>query len=214
MHTGRERITAAADRFGANSVRTLRYTLEEVMLMFRKTILLAAALLFAVCAHLRPCYDCNLDGVPLASGYSPRVLAAAEHATRDTAEEILRESAALPTFRRRLRFTFRRPSRDTGALTDALLRSIDGVVLRDEVRVDGERLGWVSDGGALREALGGYIANTLPTWASGGVLSRSLEIRRLYTRDGYLTSQRDMVLLVTGAAPVFYYDGAGRFARA
>ena len=87
-------------------------------------------------------------------------------------------------------------------------------MLRDEVRVDGVRLGWVADGEALREAVSRYIADTCPAWASGGVLSRELAIRRLYTRDGYLTPEKDMLLLVTGAAPVFYYDGTGRFARA
>ena len=45
-------------------------------------------------------------------------------------------------------------------------------------------------------------------------MSRELAIRRLYTRDGYLTPTGDMVLLITGAAPVFYYDQTGRFARA
>ena len=108
---------------------------------------------------------------------------------------------------------FSKPSSDARQLTDTLLRATAGIVLRDEVRVDGVPLGWVADGEALREALTAYISNTLPVWASGGVLSRELAIRRLYTRDGYLTPTGDMVLLITGAAPVFYYDQTGRFAR-
>ena len=63
-------------------------------------------------------------------------------------------------------------------------------------------------------ALGRYIRGTLPAWASGGVLSGELTLRSLYTRDAYLTAERDMLLLITGAAPVFYYDQAGRYARA
>ena len=182
--------------------------------MLKKTVLLLAALLFAVTAHLRPCCDYTLDGVRIASGLSPGSARRAEFAVRDAAEEILRENALLPAFHKRTRLRFARPSEDARMLTDALLRATEGIVLRDEVRVDGVRLGWVADGEALRDALQGYITNTLPTWASGGVLSREPQIRRLYTRDGYLTAQGDMVLLVTGAAPVFYFDQTGRYARA
>ena len=116
--------------------------------------------------------------------------------------------------KRSLRLSLRRPAGDTRRLSDALLRNTVGVVLRDEVRVDGRRLGWVRDGEALRDELTRYIRSTLPAWASGGVLSREPVIRRLYTRDRYLTAQGDMVLLVTGAAPVFYFDQTGRYARA
>lgn len=182
--------------------------------MLKKSVLLVLALLFAVGAHLRPGCDYTLDGVRVASGLSPRAAKQAELAARDAAEEILREGAALPTPEKRTRLRFSRPASDARALTDALLRATEGISLRDEVRIDGTRLGWVADGAALREALSAYITNTLPTWASGGVLSRELGIRRLYTRDGYLTAQGDMLLLITGAAPVFYYDQTGRFARA
>ena len=182
--------------------------------MLKKTILLLMALLFAVGSHLRPCYDYTIGGVPIAAGFAPGAARQAELAVLDAAEEILRESASLPAFQKHLRLRFKRPSEDMRVLTDALLRATDGIVRRDEVRVEGVRLGWVSDGEALREALHEYIMNTLPVWASGGVLSRELGIRRLYTRDGYLTAKGDMVLLVTGAAPVFYYDQTGRYARA
>ena len=77
-----------------------------------------------------------------------------------------------------------------------------------------EQLDAVEDGEALQAALDRHIRRTLPTWASGGVLSGELTLRRLYTRDAYLTDERDMLLLITGAAPVFYYDQTGRYARA
>lgn len=182
--------------------------------MLKKVFLLIFTLLLTVGSHLRPCCDYELDGVRIASGLIPREAQRAELAVRDAAEEILRENPVLPAFKKHTRLRFTRPSADTRALTDALLRSTGGIVLRSEVCVDRTRLGWVADGDALREALGSYISATLPTWASGGVLSRELCIRRLYTRDGYLTPQGDMVLLVTGAAPVFYYDQTGRYARA
>ena len=182
--------------------------------MYKKATLLFAALLFAIGAHLRPCYDYELDGVRIAYGIAPRTASFAELAVRDAAEELLPGNTALPAFHKHLRMRFSKPSSDARQLTDTLLRATAGIVLRDEVRVGGMPLGWVADGEALREALTAYISNTLPVWASGGVLSRELAIRRLYTRDGYLTPTGDMVLLITGAAPVFYYDQTGRFARA
>lgn len=182
--------------------------------MYKKASLLLAAFLFAVGAHLRPCYDYELDGVCIASGLAPFAASFAELTARAAAEEILPGHAQLPAVHKHLRLCFSTPSEDTHPLTDALLRATEGIVLREEVRVDGARLGWVADGEALREALSTYIYNTLPVWASGGVLSRELTLRRLYTRDAYLTPKNDMVLLITGAAPVFYYDQAGRYARA
>ena len=182
--------------------------------MLKKAVLLLAELLLTLGAHLRPCCDYTLDGERIASGLSPGAAQRAELAVRDASEEILRENAPLPVFQKRTRLRFARPSEDARTLTDALLRATEGIVSRDEVCVDGIRLGWVADGEALREALRGYITSTLPAWASGGVLSREPGIRRLYTRDGYLTAQGDMVLLVTGAAPVFYFDQTGRYARA
>ena len=188
--------------------------IKGVPTVLKKTVLLLITLLFAVGSHLRPCCDYTLGGVPIAAGFAPGTARQAELTVRDAAEEILREGAPLPAFQKHTRLRFKRPSEDMRVLTDALLRATDGIVRRDEVRVEGVRLGWVADGEALREALHEYITNTLPAWASDGVLSRELGIRRLYTRDGYLTAQSDMVLLVTGAAPVFYYDQTGRYARA
>lgn len=182
--------------------------------MYKKAALLFAALLFAIGAHLRPCYDYDLGGICIASGIAPGTAAFAEHAARDAAEELLPAHAVLPAFHKRLRLRFSRPSVDARPLTDVLLRATEGIVLRDEVRVDGVRLGWVADGETLHTELSAYISGTLPAWASGGILSRELRIQRFYTRDGYLTPPGDMVLLITGAAPVFYFDQAGRFARA
>ena len=181
--------------------------------MFRNVLLLTLALLFAVGAHLRPQWEYEVAGERLAP-VGLRASALAEEAAGEAAEEILQGRALPPEFRRRLRLSFRRPAGDGRLLADALLRATGGVVRRDEVRVDGIRLGWVADGGAFRETLRDYIANTLPTWASGGVITRELAIRPLYTREGYLTAPGDMLLLVTGMAPVFYFDETGRFARA
>lgn len=181
--------------------------------MLKKSLLLLAALLFAVCAHLRPVYTLVLTGGVITPACGVLDCLLAERAAGAAAEEILRGAAVSPVAEKRLAFSLRKPEGDARQVSDALLRAVPGVALRDEVRVNGRMLGWVEDGEALREALGGYIRDTRPTWASGGVLSGELALRRLYTRDAHLTGQRDMLLLITGAAPVFYYDQTGRYAR-
>lgn len=184
-----------------------------VIYLLKRWLLLALALFFAVGAHLRPQWDYEIAGERLVP-CGVRASTIAEETAREAAGEILRGAVMPPEVHRRLRLSFRRPKEDARLLSDALLRATEGVVRRDEVRVDGVRLGWVEDGGALREGLRDYIANTLPSWASGGVLTRELSTRPLYTREGYVTDTRDMLLLVTGVAPVFYFDDSGRFARA
>ena len=181
--------------------------------MLKKGLLLLAALLFSVCAHLRPVYALVLSGGTSAPGCGVWDCLLAERAAREAAEEILRGSAVSPVAEKRLRLSLKRPAADARRVSDALLRAVPGVALRCEVCVNGRMLGWVEDGEALREALGVYIRDTRPAWASGGVLNGELTIRRLYTRDAHLTGQRDMLLLITGAAPVFYYDQAGRYSR-
>lgn len=182
--------------------------------MLKKGFLLLAALLFAVCAHLRPVYACVLSDGTVAPRCGVWDCFLGERAAREAAEEILRGGAVSPVVSKRLAFSFRKPAGDARQLSDALLRATTGAARRDEVRVNGQLLGWVEDGEALKEALGSYIQNTRPAWASGGVLNGDLTIRRLYTRAAHLTAQRDMLLLITGAAPVFYYDQTGRYARA
>ena len=167
--------------------------------MFKKAFLLCAALLFAVCAHLRPCWV--YEGLP---PFTLRAAALAEETAQRAAEEILSGPAAASGLSRRLRFTLRRPVGDARLLTDKLLCATEGIVKRDRVRVGGEMLGWVADGDSLLAALGTCVEKPLPVWASGGGLSRELTIERRYTREGYLTPNGDMLLLLTGAAPVFY----------
>ena len=181
--------------------------------MFKRLLLLLLALCLTAAAHLRPDREFLLDGGETLS-CSPHAARLALQAAEAAAEEILPGRAAPPRLRQRLRLTLCARSEDPRPLADAILRETEGIVVRDEVRVSGRRLGFVADGAALREAIGTYIAGTLPTWACGGVLSGELTIRSCYTREGYLTPDKDMILLVTGMAPVFYFDGMGKYARA
>ena len=182
--------------------------------MIKKAILftLALGLLFGV--HLRPRCDFELDGRTLALGCSPAAARRAEAAARAAAEEILPGPAAVPTLKRHVRFSFRAGDRESPQLSDTLLCSTPGVALRETVWVGDRCLGAVSDAAAFQAQLQDYLASTLPSWASGSMLGRPLRVVRCYSRDGYVSTAGDMVLLVTGAVPVFYYDNEGNYATA
>ena len=101
---------------------------------------------------------------------------------------------------------------DAALLTDSLLRAVKGVTVSDEVIVNGIRIGTVADGDYLQAALESYIQNQMPLAAVTGNISGKLELRRVYTRAGEDTPYRDMILLITGMAPVVYVDADGKLA--
>ena len=72
----------------------------------------------------------------------------------------------------------------------------------------------MTDAAAFRAKLRAHIENTVPDWAWGGVLSKPLRVERCWGRTGYASAPGDMVLLVTGIAPVLYYDAEGNYATA
>ncbi|MCR5577462.1 MAG: hypothetical protein K6F56_10675 [Oscillospiraceae bacterium] len=184
---------------------------KEVMAVLKKTMLLLAALLLCAAANLRVQYDVEVAGETLALGCSAGAVKRAEDAARAAAEEILPRNAALPEAKRRLRLTLRKPAEEARPLTDALLRATEGVALRENVILGDRRIGAVTDAAAFRARLRGYIENTVPDWAWGGVLSKPLRIERCWGRTGYASTPGDMVLLVTGVAPVLYYDAEGNY---
>ena len=122
--------------------------------------------------------------------------------------------AALPEPRLHLRLRLRPGRADAPELADGLLCATPGVALREFVLLGDKRVGAVSDAAAFRKGLRRYIDNTVPDWAWGGVLSKPLHIERCWGRTGYASAPGDMVLLVTGIAPVFYYDAEGNYATA
>lgn len=182
--------------------------------MIRKTLALLAALLLVLGSHLRPACDYEIAGQSLALGCSPEAGRMAMEAAEAAAEEILRGEAELPAVRRHVRLRLMRPARDARLLSDALLRAVPGVAVNQAVYVGGHRMGAVREGEDFPARLHRYIENTLPTWASGGALSRELVLRTQYSRAGSVTEPGDMLLLVTGKVPVLYYDDSGRVAAA
>jgi hypothetical protein len=182
--------------------------------MIRKTLALGTALLFVLGAHLRPACDYTLAGKELALGCSPTAGRLAIEAAEAAAEEILPGNARLPAVQRQLRLRLRRPEQDARVLSDALLRATPGITVNQAVYVGGVRMGAIREGVDFPAQLHRYIENTLPTWACGGALSSGLVLRTQYSRAGRETEPGDMLLLVTGRAPVLYYDEDGKIAAA
>ena len=139
--------------------------------------------------------------------YRTRSRNAAE--SRETAEEILGSADTLAQPEKRLLLSLRSPDGDEALLTDALLRSTPGIAVAEEVRVNGVRLGTVADGLVLTRTLERAIRGQMPLAAVSGSISGRLELRRVYTRAGRSTPDGDMILLITGMAPVVYLDADG-----
>lgn len=178
----------------------------------KKKALLGLCVLVLFAANLRPTYRVTVAGTLLPGRYSFRQTEDCAAAARETAEEILAGEAPQLSMHRSLRLGLRGADGDCAALTEALLCSVRGIRVSDAVWVNGTRLGTVSDGEALCEALRSSIVGQMPNAAVSGNISGRLELQRVYTRAGSDTPIEDMVLLITGMAPVVYVDSQGRLA--
>ncbi len=178
----------------------------------RRFLLLLLILLLTLSSHLRPSYRVWVAGQALPGRYRSGQLSAALTAARETAQELLGSEDGLPEVQKRLCLSLSLPDGDPAQLTDALLRASPGVTLSDEVWVNGTRLGTVSSGQSLQRALQRSIRDQMPLAAVSGNISGRLEFKRVYTRAGHDTPEKDMLLLITGMAPVVYVDAQGKLA--
>ena len=178
----------------------------------RRGLLTALAVMLAVAAHLRPVYQVTVAGQAMPGRYSPAQIRRCTALAWETAEEILADEVPEPRLERSLRLSLSPADGSEAALTDALLRSTEGIAVSDEVIVNGTRLGTVEDGRRLCQALESSIRIQMPMAAVSGSISGRLELRRVYTRAGQDTPTGDMVLLITGMAPVIYVDSDGKLA--
>ncbi len=178
--------------------------------MWKKLALSGFALLLLAASNLRLCCRMQAGGRDLEGCYSLRDADRAAEAAAWAAEEILREPSPGPEAERRFCLRFGSPDGDRQALTGALLRSVPGVKLADVAFVNGVRLGIVEDGEELRRRLDRFIGSQMPTAAVSGGISGRLEIRQLYSRSDQAVNYDDMVLLVSGMAPVLYVDENGK----
>lgn len=178
----------------------------------RIRLMTGLALALLLLSHLRPVFRVSVAGEALPGRYSlpqtERCLALA----RETAEEILPGNGELPELERRLSLSLRPPDGDEARLTDALLRGTRGIAVAHQVQVNGTRLGTVENGRTLQLELERSIRGQMPLAAVSGSISGRIELRQVYTRAGRNTPYRDMVLLITGMAPVIYLDADGRLA--
>ena len=76
--------------------------------------------------------------------------------------------------------------------------------------MNGVFLGTVADGQLLREKTRDFISSQMPNAAVFGAISGELEIKTVYTRKNHHTNYDDMLLLISGMAPVIYTDEYGR----
>lgn len=177
-----------------------------------KILLMALALGLVLTSHLRPVFRITVQGEALPGRYSLQQARAGEARAREIAEEILGSADTLCIPEKRLCLGLCRADGEAAALTEALLARTEGIQRAAEVRVNGVRLGNVEDEGSLRRALQRSIRGQMPLRAVSGSISGKLELLPVYTRSGSCTPNSDMVLLITGMAPVIYLDPEGKLA--
>ena len=180
--------------------------------MRKKLCLCALALLGLLAVNLNVSWQVAVDGQMQEGLYSRRQLVNCKEQAAEAAEEILHGPAQLPKLKARWRLSLRQPQGDEKALADALLRGVHGVRLSDAVLVNGTKLGTVEDGEKLMEKLRASIRAQMPNAAVFGNISGKVQVRKLYVRDGSDTPDEDMILLITGMAPVIYVDKSGKIA--
>lgn len=182
--------------------------------MWKKLLLSALALGFALAANTHLCCSLRVDGQELAGLYAPADTDRARTAAAAAAEEIVAGPAQTPRFQRRYCLRLRPAAGTVPEVSAALLDATTGVERSEGVYISGVYLGSVQSREALLSSLRQFIQGQLPSWASTGYLSQELQTRPQYGRTGSQTPVEDMVLLVSGMAPVMYSDGQGHVARA
>ena len=177
-----------------------------------RVLLTALALGLVLASHLRPVYRITVAGEMLPGRFSLGQAQAGEAQAREITEEILGSADALCRPERHLCLSLRRADGEAAALTEAMLAHTEGIQTAAEVRVNGIRLGNVEDGETLERALQRSIRGQMPLKAVSGGISGRLELQPVYTKVGSCTPYSDMVLLITGVAPVVYLDPEGKLA--
>lgn len=152
----------------------------------------------------------KINGREVYGCFSPKQLDSCYLTAALAAEEILEGPVSMPEMKRSYRLSFKEPEGSSLLVTDTLLRAVSGIDVVEAVFVNGEQIGAVKSGTELYNRLRSFIRNQMPTTAVSGTISGRLSIQRLYSRQGQETNYRDMVLLVSGMAPVIYLDEKGK----
>lgn len=182
--------------------------------MWRKLLLLALALSFMAAANLHLCCAVTVGGQELEGLYSPFTVYRGRSAAGAAAEEILEGPANVPELSKSYRLSLHPAEGKSAEISSAIMDGTPGVELNQGVFINSVYLGSVSQKDELLNELKQFITGQLPTWAEWGYLSQELSFKAQYSRSGSDTAVEDMVLLVSGMAPVMYSDGEGYVARA
>ena len=178
--------------------------------MKRRILLILFAALALLASHTNLYYRVSIDGHTLDGLYTRSQLDRCLNAAHETAVEILDTPVSMPRVKARPSPTLSCRTADEAKLTDALLQAVPGVKLCDGVIVNGTRLGTVADGEVLMQKLRAAIRSQMPNAAVFGNISGKVQIQKIYSRDSGDTPDEDMILLITGMAPVIYVDGNGK----
>lgn len=182
--------------------------------MKKKLLLLPLALSFSVLSATNLCCSVTVGGRTLDARYSPFALYGGQRAAAAAIEEIASGEADIPAAAARFSLSFTPPEGTPRNLSAALMAGSSDVMLTNGVYVGGQRLGSVASAEALYARLDRFITGQMPNWATRGEFSREVTVRREYTRSGYVATTDDMALLISGAAPVMYFNEDGYMSRA
>lgn len=174
-----------------------------------KAFLLIFALLLVAAANLNVCCTVSVNGIELPGSYTPGCTGECMRLSALAAEEICAHEALLPEVTESIYLSLRSASNDRQALIDRILRETGGVSLLKTVYVKGSRLGSVNAECDIRAMLSENIVSQQPSAADYGIYSGEILIEQCYGRTESETDSADMVLLVSGMAPVMYFDGSG-----
>lgn len=178
--------------------------------MWKKLAMGLAALALLLLSNMELCCRLTVNGQELDGLYSLSAVDRSETVAALAAEEILPGPAVMPRISRSYRLSLSPPQGDSQALTGRVLRSVTGVKLAQGVFVNGVPLGTVEDGDRLFAELRSFISGQMPNAAVYGSISGELRVRPIYSRSNRDTDYADMLLLISGMAPVIYVDETGR----
>ena len=181
-------------------------------MVWKKFAVLLISFLFFLSVHLNVSWKLCVNDVNLPGRYSSGQIKECSRISALAAEEISPEAEKMPILRKRLYLSFKPQQADSRLLNDYLLLYSSGVELKEGVYVNGSLLGTVESGSVLCESLRSYIENQMPHAAVFGSISGKLQLRPVFTSPGHCTNYDDMVLLISGMAPVFYVDKDGHLA--
>jgi hypothetical protein len=182
--------------------------------MWKKFLLTALALGFVVVANMQLCCSLWIQGQKLEGSYAPQAVDRGMTAASAAAEEIISGSAQLPQIKLRYKLSFQPLISSSAAVSSAVLDSTQGVTQNYGVYVNDVYLGSVQSRDELYTAMSSFITNQLPSWADYGFLTQELTTKLQYSRVGSETPVDDMVLLISGMAPVMYANTQGYIAWA